>query len=518
MIEGGQRASDPADRGSSSAVARRAPSTAAGVMWTLIGQAVPLLAAVLCIPALIRGLGVERFGILTLIWVVISYSSLLDLGLGRSLTKLVAERSEERDDPATARLARTALALLLVLGVAGGLVVLLAASWLVRGVLAVSAALQGEAVGALRVLALSVPAVLLSAGLKGVVEARGRFDLVNAVRAPMGIFNVVGPLISLHYSSSLVTAVAVLVVGRLISSVCFLGICMSVMPGLTRGVALDRASAGSLLRLGGLMTVSNVVAPLMAYVDRFMIGAVASMSVVAYYTSPYEIVSRVWLIPTSLATVLFPLFSRTFASDRNAAAAAFRRGIKYLFLCMFPVALVIVALAREGLAMWLGPAFARLSTPVLQCQGIGIFLCSFAYVALVLVQGGGRPDLTARVHLVELPIYLVALRYLIGAYGIFGAALAWLIRNLVEAVVLLGIARHLLREIGPTLRWLAAAATGAAAVLVLSVMLPTVATKIMFVAVVASAFTLAAWLVVLSPEERSRIKQPLARRSAGLFQ
>ena len=58
----------------------------------LLGLCSPLLVAIVAIPILIRGLGTDRFGVLTLVWVVIGYSSLFDLGLSRALTKIVAEK------------------------------------------------------------------------------------------------------------------------------------------------------------------------------------------------------------------------------------------------------------------------------------------------------------------------------------------------------------------------------------------------------------------------------------------
>ena len=42
----------------------------------LAGQVLPLLVGIITIPMLIRGLGTERFGLLTLAWVVIGYFSL----------------------------------------------------------------------------------------------------------------------------------------------------------------------------------------------------------------------------------------------------------------------------------------------------------------------------------------------------------------------------------------------------------------------------------------------------------
>ena len=65
---------------------------ARNVVWNLLGTVAPLLVAVPAVPRLINGMGTDRFGVLTLAWVVIGYFSLFDFGFGRALTKLVAEK------------------------------------------------------------------------------------------------------------------------------------------------------------------------------------------------------------------------------------------------------------------------------------------------------------------------------------------------------------------------------------------------------------------------------------------
>src|SRR5215472_15382345 len=92
---------------------------AKNTLWNLFGSGAPMLVAVFCIPILIRGLGKERFGVLTLAWALIGYASLFDLGLGRALTQMVAKKlgtGEEREIPS---LVWTSLLLMLVLGFAG---------------------------------------------------------------------------------------------------------------------------------------------------------------------------------------------------------------------------------------------------------------------------------------------------------------------------------------------------------------------------------------------------------------
>ena len=71
---------------------------ARNVFWNLLGVGTPLLVAVVAIPRLIEALGTDRFGVLTLAWMVVGYFGLLDLGLGRALTKLVAERLGKGQD------------------------------------------------------------------------------------------------------------------------------------------------------------------------------------------------------------------------------------------------------------------------------------------------------------------------------------------------------------------------------------------------------------------------------------
>jgi len=51
-----------------------------------IGQTGPMVIAIFAIPVLIKGLGIARFGVLTLARMVLGYFSLFDLGIGRGLT------------------------------------------------------------------------------------------------------------------------------------------------------------------------------------------------------------------------------------------------------------------------------------------------------------------------------------------------------------------------------------------------------------------------------------------------
>src|SRR5258708_10454016 len=99
---------------------------ARNAVWNLLSLAAPMLVALGAIPVLIRTLGADRFGILTLAWMLIGYCSLFDLGLGRALTKLGSwgfgeELSITPLATGLASAVRTALVFILGLGSAGPL-------------------------------------------------------------------------------------------------------------------------------------------------------------------------------------------------------------------------------------------------------------------------------------------------------------------------------------------------------------------------------------------------------------
>jgi O-antigen/teichoic acid export membrane protein len=476
---------------------------ARNTIWNLLGSAAPMAVAVFSIPILIRGLGKERFGVLTLAWALIGYASLFDLGLGRALTQLVAKKLGAGEDSEIPKLVWTSLVLMLALGLVGTLAAVLLSPWLVHRALNVPVALQPETLRSFYLLGLSIPIVISTAGLRGLLEAHQRFGLINALRIPMSVYSFASPLMVLPFSRSLFPVVALLVGGRVVGCAAHLWLCLRVAPELRDRIAWHRPAAGPLLRFGGWMTVTNVIGPLMVTLDRFLIGGLVSMTAVAYYATPYEVVTKLWLLPSALMGVMFPAFSAGSSQDRERTRVLFSRSVKSLFLVLFPVMLCTVALAQDGLKLWLGAEFAQHSFRVLQWLAVGVFINSLALVPFTLVQGVGRPDLTARLHLIELPLYLGLLWWLVSTGGIEGAAIAWTARVAVDALCLFGLTRRYLPDKGPMRLQTALLPAAALLILALAALLQGPIVKGLFLLGTILCFALVAWFRVLTPEERT---------------
>ena len=85
------------------------------------------------------------------------------------------------------------------------------------------------------------------------------------------------------------------------------------------------------------------------------------------------------------------------AQDPPRTVLLLRQGVKYVFLAVFPIVLIIVALRAEILERWLGVTFSQNGTEVLRLIADGVFVNSLAQLPFALIQSAGRPDITAKV-------------------------------------------------------------------------------------------------------------------------
>jgi O-antigen/teichoic acid export membrane protein len=193
--------------------------------------------------------------------------------------------------------------------------------------------------------------------------------------------------------------------------------------------------------------------------------------------------------------------------DRAKTKLLFIRGIKYTFLIIFPFLLVIIVFAREGLTVWVGEEFALHSTVVLQLLAIGVFFNSLATIPFALAQGAGRPDITGKLHLIELPAYALLLLVLVYTRGIEGAAIAWTVRMAADALALFVLAKRFLSTSASVKYQIFLLPAFALFTLVIAALPQGLVLKGLFLLVTILGFGLATWFLVLSPEDRISAQQ-----------
>jgi len=412
------------------------PSLLRSGAFSLVTSAAPLVVALTALPVLTRMLGAERLGLLALAWAWLGYAALLDFGLGRALTRLVAgsDAGEVLEAPIGA-FVNTAHSVLVIVGCAVGLAGALLAPWYVTRVLSVSADLRTDALLSAILFAITVPAVTGASAPRAVLEARHRFRDVNLVRLPVSVGMFAVPTLLLPITASLSVIAATLAVVRVWAWWRYTTLARIEIPRHGDD-APARAHLRPLLRAGAWMTVSNVLSPLMTFADRFLIGSLVSISAVALYAVPWEVVTKLWIVPGALTMVLFPALSRLYTSAPDQVAVLHTASVRLMTVLVAPVCAIVCLLAPGLLRLVGGAQYVGASVTVLRILAIGVAANCIAMVPFTLLQASGRARTTATLHLLEIVPFVLLLWFAVTHYGIVGAAAAWTARVIVDAALM----------------------------------------------------------------------------------
>jgi O-antigen/teichoic acid export membrane protein len=410
----------------------RSHKIARNTLINICGAILPVLLSIVTVPAYLHRIGEARYGVLAVVWVVLGYFGVFDLGLSRATANQIARMRTEPPENRE-RVFWTALSINAMLGTVGGIVLLFAGDFLLGHFLRGSSELRSEAIAALPWLAFAVPLTTVTFVLAGTLEGREKFLTVNSLAiaslaiyqlAPLGYAYLVGPSLT----GLIMTATLGLLAGTVLSFV----VTAAILPVHGRP-RIDSSRVGALFRYGGWITVSGLVSPLLTVVDRLVIGAIRGATSVARYTIPYLLVARVQIVSSSLSRTLFPRFSML---SRPEAAAVGRDAVSTMLAMMTPLTIIGIVLLDPFLRIWVGEDIARSSAPVGVVLLVGMWVNSLAFIPYAFLQAQGRPDLTAKFHLLEVPPYVGGLVLGLHFGGITGAAWAWTGRVTLDAVLL----------------------------------------------------------------------------------
>ncbi len=371
-------------------------------------------------------------------WTILGASGLFDLGLGRALTVAVAAR---RNDDASAHVHKIITSGLVVLAALGGLFAILLALFAenLSGLVNTNEAMRAELNMGVAIAAPAIFLIVVSSGITGVLEAEGRFSYSNVTRIAAGLGTIGGStLVSVFYQSLPAMAVVLLVV-RLTST--GLGICLLklAVPTWSWKAGPTARDIGEFVRSARWMTASNLLGPALRYGDRFALSVLVSAELIAFYVIPYDLVTKVLILPGALVSVLLPEFASA-SGNSSSLLRLLRKGVTLTVVPTLPVLLIFFVFSHQAIGWWITPDFADASSLVTQILCVGVFFNAVATLPFAMLQGIGRADLVTKLHLIELPFYLSALVAAASSNGITGLAAVWAGRMAVDAIILFMLA------------------------------------------------------------------------------
>jgi O-antigen/teichoic acid export membrane protein len=384
------------------------------------------------VPIYVRHVGDARYGVLSIVWVLLGYFGFLDLGLSRAAANALA-RLRDAPHEARAGVLVTTLVLNLGLGLFGSLCLAIFGNYLLQHVLSVPDALKPEIAQAFPWIVGLLPLALVSGVGVGALESRERFLLANVLQVSgMSLGQIAPVILAVIVSPSLAVVIPAAAITRALTVVAILIAVYRDEKPLSLW-AFDRHQAKQLLSYGGWITVSGVIGPIMSSFDQFLIGSVLNVAAVAHYAVPMNLVTRSQVFAAALTRTLFPRMSSVSPKEAHGLASRAALSLAYGYGAICAPAIILTPIFFK---YWIGADFATVAAPVAQILFFGAWINGVAFVPYSLLQSQGRPDVTGKFHTAEVLPFIGVLWGLTSAFGIIGAALAWSLRCAADATCL----------------------------------------------------------------------------------
>jgi len=272
----------------------------------------------------------------------------------------------------------------------------------------------------------------------------------------------------------------------------------------------DPGIARQMLPFGAATAFSSLVSIVLSHGEKLLLARLGQLSELAYYAIAFSVASILMMIPHAMAFAALPVFTRLLESAPGDSRI-YDRLVRANLLGLIPVAVGLVIAIRPFLYYWAGPAFAAHSTTVFRILVVGFLFLGLREMPYQALVAAGRTGTIARIQLLLIVPYIPLAIVLVRYAGITGAALAWSMQTVADAIWTFIAARRLTGwRIEPLRgRWLIfAAAAVIVALPVLSGELVPGANgwKLLLDVACLGSYGLVVWFAVLAPDERAWLK------------
>ena len=212
--------------------------------------------------------------------------------------------------------------------------------------------------------------------------------------------------------------------------------CVWLIPA--RRANFTRTRVSRLFRFGAWVSVTGLVSPLLTILDRLAVGIAVGAGGVTRYSVPFNLATRLWIIPISFSRTAFPRMAMLDRADAEEVAQDVNTA---LFKVLTPIVVVGLLIFEPFLHIWIGTKLGPQAPAIGEILLLGAWMNGLAYIPNVFLQAQGRPDLPAKLHIMEVLPFLIVLWIGLKTFGVEGGALAWTIRSVGDAILLFAACR-----------------------------------------------------------------------------
>lgn len=418
--------------------------------WGVLNFLVPLAIALLTAPFIVRELGADMFGVLSVVGITLGFFGFLDFGIGGAATRQVAAYFEKSDYRSINRVVSTVFAFYLLVGAIAGVGILLSTSVFVTRLLTIPAELQDMATVAFYISAPAFLVSLVSSTFMSIPSALQRYDVSTKVSLAISVVSTAVTLAILAFGGGLVQLMlAGLIIGIIGLPIGFI-VARRMLPTIAVVPHWDVPMLKELFSFGGYFLVSQLGVLLLYQMDKLLIGHFLGVGAVTYYVVPGNLAQKIQGFVAAATAVIFPMSAGLFeTNDHETIVRLYREGTRLVLILVATIAVPMAVFAEPFLRHWMGADIAAASTVVMVLLVITYALLSLTAVPWHIANGAGRAKINAIFTLAIAALDIAAFLVLVRPYGLIGAAVAYLLSVLIGVPILVAFTeRRVLRLSG----------------------------------------------------------------------
>jgi O-antigen/teichoic acid export membrane protein len=406
----------------------RAHRTARNSLYSFAGFAYATVLTIAVIPVVVHRLGAEAYGVLALTGTFAGFLGLLNIGLGTTLLRFLADRFAKDDHDEANEIFGTSLVFYGAIGLIGMAIAVVVGTTLTASLFNLSAANVPAARFAFVVGGLGFLLVMITKPFTILLLSVQRYDIQARVGIALGTVSAVGS-IALVLAGYRLYALVLLQLGiDLAALIVYTSIGRRLLPTLRARPRWNTPVLRRMISFSAFLFVASVSGFVLAELDRILIGALASVTLLSFYVIPLSVASRISSAITTIASVVVPASTELIAQDDfERARRLYVRATRVVVVFLLALSIPTFVFAHELLLHWIGPAMAAKSDTILRLLVVTFVLSSLAVVPYNTLVGAGNPRVPAYFNVGMAVINVALVVILIPVYDITGAAVAYLI-------------------------------------------------------------------------------------------
>ena len=394
-------------------------------------------------PYLIASLGKPQYDVWCVVESVLTYFTLLDLGVAACLVRAIAGHTSKPDAERVNRVSSCCLAVLSAAGVVA-FVIGAPVLWMLGEKLEAKAGDPGDVLPFMLLMLLNLAFTLPLSTFPCILDGLQRFTIKSIIRIVGLTFRTVGFLIVVDRWHSLFPLAVVSLVTNLLEHAAMALFSFRTLPELhLRTRHIDRVTLRTVRTSSTDAFLAMLAGRITVQTGAIVIGLLLPAGQVTFFATAARLVEYAKSLLRTITSTLMPGVAAMDArGDREGIRKLYLKATRWLLYFVLPVQIGLLQFGAAFLKRWVGEDFVTGAYPTLVILSFTLTIGVAQSVASRLLYGLGKLRWFARAALGEAALNLILMYALIQYHGVEGVAFAVAVPNVLFCVFVLEYTRR----------------------------------------------------------------------------